>query len=113
MEHVCQGALVVSDSVQPSGLYLPGSSVLGILQVRTLEWACHALLQGALLTQGLNPALMSPAVAGRFFTTSATWEAQSGTYMMTKGQSTKKTKQSQMYAQNNSSKACEAKTLMG
>jgi len=35
---------------------------------------CHALLQGIFLTQGLNPAsLMSLAMAGRFFTTSATW----------------------------------------
>ena len=34
---------------------------------------CHALLQGIFLTQGLN---RSPALAGRFFTTNATWEAQ-------------------------------------
>ena len=34
---------------------------------------CHALLQGIFLTQGSN--LMSPALAGGFFTTSATWEA--------------------------------------
>ena len=35
----------------------------------------HALLQGIFLTQGLNLSLfMSPALAGRFFTTSATWE---------------------------------------
>ena len=33
---------------------------------------CHALLQGIFPTQGLNP--MSYALAGRFFTTSATWE---------------------------------------
>ena len=36
---------------------------------------CHALLQGILPTQGIEPkSLMSPALAGRFFTTSATWE---------------------------------------
>ena len=34
----------------------PGSSVSGILQARILEWV-HALLQGALPTQGLNSAL--------------------------------------------------------
>ena len=34
----------------------------------------HALLQGIFLTQGAN-SLMSPALAGRFFTTSTTWEA--------------------------------------
>ena len=33
-------------------------------------------LKGFFLTQGLNPSLFtSPALAGRFFTTSATWEA--------------------------------------
>ena len=37
---------------------------------------CHVLLQGIFLTQGLNPtSLTSPALAGGFFTTSATWEA--------------------------------------
>ena len=37
---------------------------------------CHALLQGIFLTQGSNPraSLMSPALAGRLFTTSTTWE---------------------------------------
>ena len=37
---------------------------------------CHALLQGIFLTQGSNHHLMSPALAGKFFTTSATWESQ-------------------------------------
>ena len=36
---------------------------------------CHALLQGIFLTQGSNASLLSPALLGRFFTTSATWEA--------------------------------------
>ena len=37
---------------------------------------CDALLQEIFLTQGSNPCLtVSPALAGRFFTTSATWEA--------------------------------------
>ena len=36
---------------------------------------CHVLLQGIFPTQGLNPChLVSPALAGRFFITSATWE---------------------------------------
>ena len=35
---------------------------------------CHALLQGIFPTQGSNPGLMSPALVGEFFTTSATWE---------------------------------------
>ena len=37
---------------------------------------CHFLLQGIFLTQGLNPCLMSHALAGGFFTTRATWEAR-------------------------------------
>ena len=37
----------------------------------------HALLQGIFLTQGSNSRLFrSPALAGGFFTTSTTWEAQ-------------------------------------
>ena len=31
---------------------------------------------GIFLTQGLNLGLISPELAGRFFTTSTTWEAQ-------------------------------------
>ena len=58
----------------------PGSSVLGILQARVLEWvACPP--PGDLPDQGIEPApLMSPALAGGFFTTSATWEAQMSPY---------------------------------
>ena len=53
----------------------PGSSVHGILQARILEWvACPP--PGNLPDQGIElESLMSPALAGRFFTTSATWEA--------------------------------------
>ena len=37
---------------------------------------CHEDLQGIFLTQGSKPtSLMSPALAGGFFTSSATWEA--------------------------------------
>ena len=47
----------------------PGSSLYGILQARTLEWVAKPLL-------GMdNASLMSPALAGRFFTTGITWEA--------------------------------------
>ena len=35
---------------------------------------------GYLPTQGLNPCLMSPALAGRFFTTNATWKVVLFTY---------------------------------
>jgi len=36
---------------------------------------CSALLHRVFLTQGSNPGLTSLALAGRFFTTSTTWEA--------------------------------------
>ena len=35
---------------------------------------CHALLQGIFPTRGLNKHLLSPALAGGFFTTSSTWK---------------------------------------
>ena len=51
---------------------LPGSSVHGILQT-ILEWApCPP--PGDLPDPGIEPA--SPALAGGFFITRATWEAQ-------------------------------------
>ena len=41
----------------------------------------HALLQGSFLTPGIEPAsLTSPTLTGRFFATSATWEAQAYSY---------------------------------
>ena len=36
---------------------------------------CYALLQGIILIQGSNPLLLCHLQAGRFFTTSTTWEA--------------------------------------
>ena len=55
---------------------LSGFSVQGILQAIILEWGCHFLFQGILPTQGPNPScLLSPALAGGFFTSSASWEA--------------------------------------
>ena len=48
---------------------------MGILQARILEWVA-LLSPGDLPNPGIEPAsLMPPALAGRFFTTSATWEA--------------------------------------
>ena len=59
----------------PKECSLPDSSVHGILQARILEWfACP--LPGDLSDSGIKlPSLMSPALAGGFFTTTATWEA--------------------------------------
>ena len=53
----------------------PGSSVHGILQARILEWIIMPSFRGS--SQESKPSsLMSPALAGWFFITSATWEAQ-------------------------------------
>ena len=54
----------------------PGSSVHGIFQARILEWVAIFYIQEIFPTQGLNPRLLSLLYrqAGRFFTTSATWE---------------------------------------
>ena len=50
----------------------PGSSVRGILQARLLEWIVISFSRGS-LQPGIEPAsLASPALAGAFFTTSAT-----------------------------------------
>ena len=57
----------------PTDCSLPGSSVHGILQARILEWVASG--KGIFLTQGSNPCLLSPALAGGFFTTSITLEA--------------------------------------
>ena len=53
---------------------LPVSSVRGILQARILQWASFPS-PGNLPDSGIEPeSLMSPALAVRLFTTSATWE---------------------------------------
>ena len=51
----------------------PGSSIHGDSPGKNTGVGCHAL-QGIFPTQGSNPYLMSPALAGGFFTTIATWE---------------------------------------
>ena len=54
---------------------IPGSSVHRDSPGKNTGVGGHALLQGIFLTQGSNLSLPSPALAGRFFTTSTTWEA--------------------------------------
>ena len=52
----------------------PGSFVHGILQARILEWVAMSFSRD-LPDPGIKPvSLASPALAGGFFTTSATWE---------------------------------------
>ena len=55
----------------PMDCSLPGSSVHGILQARTLEWIAMSFSRGSF--QPRDQTRIS--YAGGFFTTSTTWEA--------------------------------------
>ena len=67
-----QSCLILCD---PMDHRPPGSSVHGILQARILDWVAF-LSSGDLPNPAIiSASLMSPAFAGRFFTTSPTWEA--------------------------------------
>ena len=57
--------LVMSDSYDLMADSLPGSSVLGILQARILEWVAIPFSRDV-PDPGIKP--RSPALAGRFFT---------------------------------------------
>ena len=60
----------------PMDCSLPGSSIHAILQARILEWVARPSSRES-SDPGIEPkSLTSPALAGRFFTISATWEAQ-------------------------------------
>ena len=54
---------------------LPGSSVHGILQTRTLEWTPMPSPRGCRHPGMESASLMSPALAAGIFTTRTTWEA--------------------------------------
>ena len=56
--------------LQPAKLFCPWDS-----PGKNTGVGCHALLQQIFATKGWNPWLRSPALAGRFSTTSATLEA--------------------------------------
>ena len=62
----------------PMDCSLLGSSVHGISQARILEWVAISYSRD-LPDPGTEPkSLMSPALAGGFFTNLATWEAIKG-----------------------------------
>ena len=68
-----QSCLILCD---PMDCSLPGSSVHRILQARILGWIAVPSSRES-SDPGIEPAsLMSPALAGRFFTTGTIWEAQ-------------------------------------
>ena len=54
----------------------PGSSVQRILQAGILKWVVLSFSRGSSQPRDRTHVSMSPALAGRFFTTSTTWEAQ-------------------------------------
>ena len=64
---------VVSDSATPWTIACQAPLSMGFSRLE--YWSCHFLLQGVFPTPGIEHA--SPALAGRFFTTGATWEALS------------------------------------
>ena len=57
----------------------PGSFFYGILQARILEWVAMPSFRGSSWPGIEHMSRRSPALAGRFFTTSAIWEAQNVT----------------------------------
>ena len=77
----------VSDSLKPNGQEKkkkernpmdsspPGSSFHGIFQARLLEWVAISYSRGSSNPEIRLMILVSPVLAGGFFTTSATWEA--------------------------------------
>ena len=67
---------VVSDTLWPHGLW-PARFLCPLnFPDRNTGVGCHFLLQGIFPRPGIEPwSLTSPALAGRFFTTSTTWEA--------------------------------------
>ena len=68
-----QSCLTLCD---PMDCSLPGSSVHGILQARILDWVAMPS-SGDLPHPEIEPVSLIPALAGCFFTTSATWETLS------------------------------------
>ena len=77
----CEVASVGSNSLQPYGLQPARLLCPRDFPGKNTGVGCRACLQGIFLTQGSNLCLSClPALTGRFFTTSATWEAQPLTY---------------------------------
>ena len=77
-----QSCLILCNSMDYS---LSDSSVHGILKTRILEWEWVAIFpSGDLSHPGIElMSLTSPALAGGFFTNSATWEAENIQILMT------------------------------
>ena len=59
----------------PMHYSLPSSPVHGILQARIVEWFAMPFSRGSSRPRDQTCVSMPPTLAGRFFTTSAIWEA--------------------------------------
>ena len=64
----------------PKECSLPDSSIQWDSPEKNTGVGCHAILQGIFSTQGWNLRLMSPALAGWFFTNNTTPEAHALIY---------------------------------
>ena len=76
---VTQSCLTLCDPIDCSS---PGSSVHGILQARILERVAKPSSRGPSGPRDRTHVYYISCVAGKFFTTSATWEAQHATTNM-------------------------------
>ena len=75
---MCTKSLQVCPALyDPMNCSLPSSSVRGIFQARILDWATISFSRGYSGPRDLTLSLTTPplALAGRFFSTHATWEA--------------------------------------
>ena len=75
IHYLCMHAKSLPTLCDPVVYSLPGSSVHGILQARILEWVAISSSRGSPNSVIKLESLTFPALARRFFTTRATWEA--------------------------------------
>ena len=77
IEAVCARSLQSCPTLRdPMVCSLPGSSAQGIFQARILEWVAMPSSRGLPHPEIKPASLMSPVLAGGFFTASTTWETQ-------------------------------------
>ena len=70
----------------PIDCSLPVSSVNGILEARKLQWVAMLSSRGSSQPRDqTSVSYVQPALAGRFFTTSAMWEAMTNLDSILKG----------------------------
>ena len=69
---------------EPMDCNLPTSSLHGTLQARILEWGAISSSRGSFWPRNRTCiSCIVSCIAGRFFTTSATWEAPDSSYLIT------------------------------